>query len=393
VRRLRNALWAIAALAAVCVPAAAGRGADQTIPDAALGVTWLADANLPASQPFGVSGINPDGSMDFQAAVDWVHALDKDDYLGHRNWMLPTTPVSQPGCQSHNGHGAFGFGCTVSPLPALYSTTFHLAAPDTAVSVADGDVGPFHDFQPYLYWTSSVGSKASAGYRTFSFNTGWAGSNVPKHDMYALPLVPGNPFDISGSGNGLFPGDGGAVVYEPSAGVTWLADADLARTKTFGVSGIDSDGSMQEPTAASWIGAMNGKTYLGRSDWQLPTDTSTCGGFGCRRDNPLGELFYDGLGHTQGEPVVTALGASPGGFVNIQPYLYWSCAGQTPKGPCTAPSPVDGQGWSFSFGNGFLGTDLVQNDLYVMVYYPTPATPPVKPHPGCGKNGNAVTCK
>ena len=27
-------------------------------------------------------------------------------------------------------------------------------------------------------------------------------------------------------------------------------------------------------------------------------------------------------------------------------------------------------GWSFSFGNGFAGTDLTQNNLYVMVHYP-----------------------
>ncbi len=51
--------------------------------------------------------------------------------------------------------------------------------------------------------------------------------------------------------------------------------------------------------------------------------------------------------------------------------------------------------WSFSFGNGFLGTDLVGNDLYAMVYYPGPATPgashggpPSPPH----KPGAPITC-
>ena len=39
------------------------------------------------------------------------------------------------------------------------------------------------------------------------------------------------------------------------------------------------------------------------------------------------------------------------------------------RGPCTG-APAPGFAWSFSFGNGFEGTDLIQNDLYVMVYYP-----------------------
>jgi hypothetical protein len=32
--------------------------------------------------------------------------------------------------------------------------------------------------------------------------------------------------------------------------------------------------------------------------------------------------------------------------------------------------PADGFAWNFSFGNGFQGTNLVGNNLFVMVYYP-----------------------
>jgi hypothetical protein len=317
---MANALWLAIVLALAFVAASGGgtasRADEQTIYDPALGVTWLADANLARTDSFGVGGITPGGSMDYATAQTWVAAMDKADYLGHSNWMLPTTPTSQPGCQSHKGNGTFGFGCSQSPLPSLYSSTFALTAPDTAVPITNGDVGPFRNFQPYLYWTAKVGP-------TFSFNTGWAGQNIAKHDMYVLPMLVGNPFGIAGSGNGLFPGDGGAVVYEPSAGVTWLAYADLAKSETFGLSGIDADGSMP--------------------------DTSL------------------------------------NGFQDLQPYLYWSCEGETAQGACLEGAPVKGQAWSFSFGNGFLGTDLVQNDLYVMVYYPGPT----KPHPGC----SGTTCR
>jgi hypothetical protein len=33
-------------------------------------------------------------------------------------------------------------------------------------------------------------------------------------------------------------------------------------------------------------------------------------------------------------------------------------------------APTPGFGWRFCLANGFEGTDLTQNNLYVMVYYP-----------------------
>ena len=38
----------------------------------AAGIYWLADANLAATKPFGVKGINPDGSMTWEAALHWA---------------------------------------------------------------------------------------------------------------------------------------------------------------------------------------------------------------------------------------------------------------------------------------------------------------------------------
>ena len=49
------------------------------------------------------------------------------------------------------------------------------------------------------------------------------------------------------------------------------------------------------------------------------------------------------------------------------------------QGGCQSAAPSPGFEWSFSFGNGFLGTDLLENDLYVSAYFlgtRTPATGP-----------------
>ena len=49
----------------------------QTVYDPVAQVTWLADANLAAKQTFGIADINPDGSMEHSAAVQWVAAMNK----------------------------------------------------------------------------------------------------------------------------------------------------------------------------------------------------------------------------------------------------------------------------------------------------------------------------
>ena len=124
-------------------------------------------------------------------------------------------------------------------------------------------------------------------------------------------------------------------------------------------------------TALSWIDGMNTTAYLGQTNWELPSDPSGCGGFGCT-GSPMGELYYTQLELSQGTPVVPTPDIDVGPFYNVQHYLYWSCAGPYTSPPCQNPPPSPNFEWSFSFGNGFQGTDLEENDLYGMVYYPDP---------------------
>lgn len=58
--------------------------------------------------------------------------------------------------------------------------------------------------------------------------------------------------------------------YDDVLDVTWLRDANLARSQTFGVAGIDAEGGMSFPVAQAWIAAMNAAGYLGYDDWRLP---------------------------------------------------------------------------------------------------------------------------
>src|SRR5450755_3629262 len=71
-----------------------------TVDDTTQGITWLANANLAAIMPLGVTPcggavtsdcVNKSGTMDYAAAVQWVFDLNSSAYQGHTNWQLPTT--------------------------------------------------------------------------------------------------------------------------------------------------------------------------------------------------------------------------------------------------------------------------------------------------------------
>jgi hypothetical protein len=118
-------------------------------------------------------------------------------------------------------------------LHRLFTTGWEFVA-NTAVPIPNQTTGPFNNFQPYLYWSQT--SANGTGYATFSFNTGFHGSNTVPNYLYALPMIQGK---IAGTpaatGKGLQVNPGGQTVYDPVMNVTWLANANLAATNTFGL--------------------------------------------------------------------------------------------------------------------------------------------------------------
>jgi hypothetical protein len=373
----------VAPSAAPLAPSADG----QTVYDPNLKVTWLADGNLAGKQTFVVSNINKSGSMDYATAVRWVEAMNKADggrgYLGHNNWQLPTVPVKDESCARIGRNGeSFGFHCWGSALGSLYYRSLGLREPNTVVRIPANTVGLFKDFQPDLYWSGSPAADPKQGFISFSFNSGFQGANVWRNYLYVLPMIKGKlPGSPPAAGKGLQANPGGQTVYDPIVQVTWLADANLAAKQTFGVANINPDGAMGHTAAVEWVAAMNkadgGRGYLGQRDWQLPETRPpdpSCSmkgttGFDCT-SSAMGELFYKQLGLHRGESVVAAPDVKVGPFHDIQPYLYWACEGESAISACQTCGPAEGFEWNFSFGNGFQGTNLLANNLYVIVYYP-----------------------
>ncbi|TXT26350.1 MAG: hypothetical protein FD134_594 [Gallionellaceae bacterium] len=146
---------------------------------------------------------------------------------------------------------------------------------------------------------------------------------------------------------------GGQGVYDTDLNITWLRDANLAVSNTFGVGGInpagtpgifapiDIGGTMKWNTAQSWLAAMNANNYLGFSDWRLPTTSGGCNGFNCT-GSEMGHLFYNELGGTAGSSILSSSDPDLALFQNVQPYIYWS-----------TPSPYANLAWYFDMRSGF----------------------------------------
>ena len=142
--------------------------------------------------------------------------------------------------------------------------------------------------------------------------------------------------------------------YDTVLNITWLANANLAASNTFGVAGISStppqQGWMSWTTAGTWITAMNAASYLGATTWRMPTmidiDNNGCVdrfavvGQDCgynvvRTANPnyseMASMFYDTLGNLAFFDPITGFSPVPGyglsntgPFTNLSSNLYWT---------------------------------------------------------------------
>src|SRR5262249_13394841 len=155
------------------------------------------------------------------------------------NWQIPTTPPTDSTCSFGSGGAgnAFGWGCSASALGALYNQ-LGLSAPAAAVPGPNIPIGPLTNFQPSLYWSGTTGRELQGQVGccgTFSFNSGWQGSNITSNFLFLLPMIAGKiPGTPASSGTALQVNPGAQSVYDPIANVTWAANANLPASRSFG---------------------------------------------------------------------------------------------------------------------------------------------------------------
>jgi len=158
------------------------RGADAALVAAANGdavydtarnVTWLANANLAATQKFGVPDINPDGSMSWTTAQKWIAAMNAAHYLGTSQWSMPATKLPDDHCSQNPKSASFGFDCTGSELGDLYYNALGGVKGSTINLTHNASYTLSNNFQPYLYWSSTLWTRVPNSAFSFSFGNGF----------------------------------------------------------------------------------------------------------------------------------------------------------------------------------------------------------------------------
>lgn len=193
--------------------------------------------------------------------------------------------------------------------------------------------------------------------------------------------------------------NGYEVFYDTVLDITWLADANYAKT-----SGFDTDGAMDWSKAMSWASNLQ---YFGVDDWRLPHfdpvngirvvdypsayDGSTDAGYNITSPrNELAYMYYVNLGlkgsiSPSGVPDFTAGVSGPaqavpgieGAFVkNLRPNMYWTnvIANDTLKawGLWTTFPVAGAHGYDYRYNDHYAWA-VTNGDAFKLV----PTTPPV----------------
>lgn len=167
-------------------------------------------------------------------------------------------------------------------------------------------------------------------------------------------------FGASGAAQANLVDRGGGLIYDTDLNITWLQDANYAKTQYIQTGGVkgDFDGYMPWFQANQWAANLSyfdsarNQTLTG---WRLPTtlqpDASCSGqqnlygyglvssGAGCS-GSEMGHLFYSELGGTSYTWIQNSNNGKLALFQNVQMDKYWSATGYGPNA---------GQAWVYLF--------------------------------------------
>lgn len=192
----------------------------QVVNDTDRNITWLANANLAATQDFGVSGINANGTMNWTTAGLWIAAMNTATYLGYNDWRLPTvTDTGTSGCNFAFSGTDCGYSVNTATgemahlfYDELSNKSFYDTSgfgPQSGWGVTN--TGPFNNLRFSLYWTGTEYALGTNDAWYFDFNDGGQINGSKGFSMYALAVRPGQVVT--------------APVPEPST--TWLVGLGL----------------------------------------------------------------------------------------------------------------------------------------------------------------------
>jgi len=200
-------------------------------------LVWQQNANLAATNTFGLSGIDTNGRMTWGTAQNWIAAMNANDYLGHSDWMLPS--VSPVNGKSFNYNYSidgttdrvYNITSSASPLSYMYYVNLGLKAPMSPLDDSpqpdfgvfrngtwggQADIGIVKNLQSNGYWTSTAYDPVP-GY-VWYFDTQFGAQGGGTQYYYGLNAWAVRPADA---------GDIAAAIPEPETYLMLLAGLGL----------------------------------------------------------------------------------------------------------------------------------------------------------------------
>ena len=238
------------------LPATPGGTDYQAYYDTILNITWLADANLAASNTFGLpydtdlgdhpndsygssytERILPDGNMNWGAALHWIDAMNASNggagYLGFNDWRLPTMiDISNDGCNFAYSGTDCGYNVLTgnasttvySEMASMfYDTLGNLAYYDTSGNVNQpgwglSNTGPFANLEPTsVYWSGLEDASNTKFAWLFLFDFGLQQPALKHNLTYACAVRSGDVVPVP------------AAVWLFGSGLTGLLGVGLRR--------------------------------------------------------------------------------------------------------------------------------------------------------------------
>ena len=190
--------------------------------DDVLDITWLGNANLAATETFGVSDISSNGTMSFETVTDWIAAMNAVEFLGFTGWMLPTiAPINgtmfdtefSNNASTDEGYAKSGAdggwrdsdGNPISQMGHMYYVNLGnlgYCIPDDVLTDScdeqegwdDVSSGPFANVQLFGqgYWSqSALSPQRWISYFTDGYQAGVPDGSKPV-GQFAWPVLPGD---------------------------------------------------------------------------------------------------------------------------------------------------------------------------------------------------------
>ena len=150
------------------------------------GLTWTANANLSATEHFGVAGLNPKGVMNWSKALEWVAAMNAANYAGANDWRL-FSALNNNGSTPNPAPGYFS---TASELGHLFYTEGGLTPPN-GVNSSAALTSVFTNMQDDDYWSGTAFTPSPGDAWYFDAGQGLQANDYGTTENYVWAVRPG----------------------------------------------------------------------------------------------------------------------------------------------------------------------------------------------------------